>query len=127
MTPLQGQSRREKWPILAQTPEGRAKLKSVRLEGKRGGRKRLLDTEPLLALAVEDCVFFSYLTTDRSNQREPIKTKTFYQRYEQDNKVRVTERRTEPGVESIGTEDLLDTVRGCLACCCFLFPTYRHH
>ena len=57
MTPLQAQSRRENWPTLEQTAEGRAKLKAVRLEGKRGGRKRLLQSEPLLPLALEDCVF----------------------------------------------------------------------
>ena len=60
MTPLQAQSRREKWPTLAQTAEGRAKLKAVRLEGKRGGRKPLLSTEPLLTLAVEDCVLLLF-------------------------------------------------------------------
>ena len=53
---------------------------------------------------------FRYLTTNRNNHSEPIN-----QRYDQDSKVLVEQRRTEPGVENVSTEDILETVRGCLA------------
>ena len=56
---LQAQAKREHWEEAAQTAAGREDMKkNVRLEGQRGGRKPLVQSEPLLALAVEDCVLF---------------------------------------------------------------------
>ena len=54
----QAQAKREHWEEAAQTAAGRAQMQEIRLEGKRGGRKPLVQSEPLLALAVEDCVLF---------------------------------------------------------------------
>ena len=55
---LQAQAKREHWAETAQTAAARAQMQEIRLEGKRGGRKPLVQSEPLLALAVEDCVLF---------------------------------------------------------------------
>ena len=55
----QAQAKREHWEEAAQTAAGREDMKkNVRLEGQRGGRKPLMQSEPLLPLALEDCGLF---------------------------------------------------------------------